>query len=108
MSFLKNINKKFLIFKKICILGLFRTKKVSYLGENSFYNSQISYLENNMCSIGLTSVFKSINKLYPLISLLILKNNSFLFISVDKFDSSFLTKIFYTLLKKIKSYCIYD
>lgn len=108
MSSSKQIIKKFLLFKKLSLLGLFRTKNSGVFGENGFYNIYISYFEKNTSSISLVAVFNCINKLYPLISLLLSKESLFLFINIDNNCSSFLTKIFYSLLKKIKSYCIYD
>ena len=108
MSLSKQITKKFLLFKKLSLLGLFRTKNSVISGENGFYNIYLSYFEKNTSSISLIGLLNCINKLYPLISLLLLKESLFLFINIDNNCSSFLTKIFYSLLKKIKAYCIYD
>lgn len=108
MLFSKKITKKFLLYKKLSILGLFRNTQTKFISENINYNMYLAYKEKNINSISINSLFKSIKKIYPLISLLLLKESIFLFVSVDKNDNSFLTKIFYSLIKKLKIYCIYD
>jgi hypothetical protein len=70
-------------------------------GNNGFYNLHLSYVEKRMCSLSFVTMLHYIKKLYPLISL-------FLFINIDKNIDGFLTKIFYSLVKKIRAYCIYD
>jgi hypothetical protein len=108
MIFSKQINIKFLLFKKLSILGLFRVNTSGSSGENGFYNIYLSYIENKICHLSLVGIFRCINKFYPLINLLLLKESLFLFINVDKNNNTFLTKIFYSMVKKIRAYCIYD
>jgi hypothetical protein len=104
----KQIIKTILLFKKLSLLGLFRTKNLEISGENGFCNIYFSYFENKRSSISIIGLRNCIIKLYPLINLILVKESLFLFINVDGNRSSFLTKIFYSLLKKINAYCIYD
>jgi hypothetical protein len=104
----KQINIRFLLFKKLSVLGLFRIKNLETSGENRIHNVHLSHFEKKTCSLSLELMIRSINKLYPLLGLLLLKESLFLFINIDKNSKSFLTKIFYSLVKKIRAYCIYD
>jgi hypothetical protein len=108
MLFSKQINIKFLLFKKLSIIGLFKIKNLEIFSENSAYNTHVSYFDKKICSISMGVIFDCMNKLYPLINLLLLKKSVFLFINIDKNQNGFLTKIFYSLLKKIRAYCVYD
>jgi hypothetical protein len=108
MPFFKQTNIKFLLFKKLGLLGLFRLKNLEISGENRVRNVYLSYFEKNIYSLSAEAIFQCINKLYPLVGLLLLKESLFLFINIDKNNEGFLTKIFYSLLKKIRAYCIYD
>jgi hypothetical protein len=105
MVYSNKINMKFLLFKKLSLLGLFRMK---ISGKNGFYNLHLSYAQKRICSLSLGTMFGCIKKLYPLINLFLLKESLFLFINIDKNNDGFLTKIFYSLVKKIRAYCIYD
>jgi hypothetical protein len=108
MLFFKQTNIKFLLFKKLSLLGLFRLKNLETSGENRAHNVYLSYFEKNIYSLSAEAIFQCINKLYPLVGLLLLKESLFLFINIDKNNEGFLIKIFYSLLKKIRAYCIYD
>jgi hypothetical protein len=105
MVYSNKINEKFLLFKKLSLLGLFR---VNISDENGFYNLHLSYVEKRICSVSLRTILGCIKKIYPLINFLLLKESLFLFINIDKNNDGFLTKIFYSLVKKIRAYCIYD
>jgi hypothetical protein len=99
---------KFLLFKKLSILGLFRIKNSETFGENGFYYAHLSHFEKKVCHLEVEGLLRCIAKLYPLINLLLLKESLFLFINIDKNSNGFLTKVFYSLVKKIRAYCIYD
>lgn len=107
-SFDTKLKNKFLIFKKLSILGLFYNKSTSLIDNSNYYNKYILYKESNISYLSMNFLIKNIQKLYNIIYLLLLKHNTFLFISLDNYDSSFLVKIAYSLIKKIKVYCIFD
>jgi hypothetical protein len=99
----------FLYFKKLNRLGIFKSSGVKTSKENLYYNYYLSYYSNDsVYSISMMSLLRCVYKLYPLLSLLLLKENRFLFINIDSEGGGSLTKFIYSLFKKIKNYCTYD
>jgi hypothetical protein len=104
----KTIIKKFKYFKKLSILGIFKNFDKKIIKDNLYYNYYLSYYSDSVYSISTIHLVKYIFKIYPLLSLLFLKENLFLFVNVDKDGGRFLTKFIYSVIKKIKIYCSYD
>jgi hypothetical protein len=100
--------QKFKYFKKLSILGIFKTFDQKINKNNLYYNYYLSYYSDTIYSTSTVYLIKYIYKIYPLVSLLFLKENLFLFVNVDQGGGRFLTKFIYSLIKKIKIFCSYD
>jgi hypothetical protein len=107
-----NFSSKFLFFKhfkKLNGLGIFKSNTIKTSKENLYYNYYLSYYSTDtIYSISMIYLLKCIYKIYPLIDLLLLKENRFLFINIDNEGGSGLTKFIYSIITKVKAYCTYD
>lgn len=99
---------KFKRYKKLSILGLFKTFSQKTNKNNLYYNHYLFYYSDTIYSTSALYLIKYLYKVHPLFSILVLKENLFLFVNVDQGGGRFLTKFIYSLIKKIKFFCSYD
>jgi hypothetical protein len=80
--------QKFKYFKKLSILGILKTFDQKINKNNLFYYSDTIY------STSTVYLIKYIYKIHPLVSLLLLKEDLFLFVNVDQGGGRFLQNFF--------------